>query len=178
MAARLAAHVTFGPNDLRCGVVLDRVVSGDRPRPDRSGLTRNAEPKQRHPITVNEHAISSDHIRAHPRPVPRVNRQIVHGSRPAGSRTRVLVAVVDRDGARAARAGIREIRDGQCVHPDPQSSWLTMSARPHGLAPEIGVRGDAEDSPKRVLAIAGGFWLARYQSEGAHTIGSTLGTQE
>ncbi len=37
----------------------------------RSGLTRNAEPKQRHPITVNEHAVSSDHIRAHPRPVPR-----------------------------------------------------------------------------------------------------------
>ena len=29
MAARLAAHFTFGPNDFRCGV-LERVVSGDR----------------------------------------------------------------------------------------------------------------------------------------------------
>jgi hypothetical protein len=68
----------------------------------RLGLKGNAKPEQRHAITVNEHAISTYYLRAQPRPVPGVDPQIVHRSRPAGRRTRSLVAVVDGDGTRAS----------------------------------------------------------------------------
>jgi hypothetical protein len=53
-----------------------------------------------------------------------------------------------------------------------------MSTGLHSLPADVRMHGDAEDPPKRILAIAGGLGLTRCQPEGAYTIRATLGPQE